>query len=252
VKKDTAGKLPIPDENDSFEKSVSKWTKAIKEMPVEMSDKEGYYSDLKNLRDAIKKQKENGVNGKSLLRDIKNNLSNAPWEDHVVEHLDILVHSGKPGENDKKIEQFADKLYNALGAKRQPSKKSSVASELLKIARILESTRIIKADNEAAYKKLLQKVTSGTPILTAGEIHDDIPTIHTFAKKYHSSVKHLGYGMFRGETPNGQFTFDAGGAMNRDGDISWTTLDADKNVLRDLGYNMSKVKKALKELLSEE
>jgi tetrahydromethanopterin S-methyltransferase subunit G len=120
-----------------------------------------------------------------------------------------------------------------------------IAQELVTVAKGL-----VSADNTDAYEKLLKYVKGGTAILTAGEIHKDIPTIHNFAKKYHNSVEHMGYGLFRGRTGHGEFNFDAGGAMNRDGGVSWTTLSADKSVLRDLKYNMVKVKRALQELLS--
>jgi len=130
-----------------------------------------------------------------------------------------------------------------------PATSMMVSSELLKIAKSL------MAEDEDAFKGyavLLEYVAKkGTPILTAQDIHRDIPTTHNFDKKYHSSLKHLGFGFFSGNTEHGEFTFDGGGAMNHDGGISWTTLRADDNVLRDLGYDMHKVERALRELMEK-
>jgi len=99
-----------------------------------------------------------------------------------------------------------------------------------------------------ALEVLMKAVMRGTKILTAGEIHDDIPTIHSIGGKYRRSVKHLGFGCFEGETPHGKFTFDGGGAMTRSHGTAWTYLSADDAVTRDLGYDIRKVKKALEEL----
>ena len=119
-----------------------------------------------------------------------------------------------------------------------------IADELVKIAKMLV------ADDSEALNKLLEKVSEGQAVLTAREIHKDIPTIHNVSGKYHDSVDHLGYGLFKGNTESGEFTFDGGSAMNRTGEISWTILKADKDVLKDLKYDLKKVKKALEELIS--
>ena len=122
-----------------------------------------------------------------------------------------------------------------------------IANKLVAMAKIL-----ISDDNRTeAYERLLKEVNRGQAILTAQELHKDIPTIHSFAGKYRNTVDHLGYGMFRGHTDHGNFTFDGGGAMNRTGSVSWCPLSADKAVLRDLKYSLPKVKRALKELLKE-
>lgn len=107
-------------------------------------------------------------------------------------------------------------------------------------------------DKKQVYLKLLRYVEEGDAILTAGEIHEAIPTIHNFyPQKYYTSIKHLGFGFFEGETEQGKFSFDAGGAMHRNGRISWTLLRAKENVLKDLGYDSEKVKNALKELIGK-
>lgn len=126
--------------------------------------------------------------------------------------------------------------------------KQRVAEELVKVARDLMADDAPSSD---ALEVLLKELKRGNAVLTAQKIHDDIPTIHEVGKpKYWSTVKHLGMGMFRGETGNGTFDFDGGGAMNRAGNLSWTRLNAERDVLRDLKYNTGKVKKALMELLA--
>ena len=100
------------------------------------------------------------------------------------------------------------------------------------------------------YQKLLSEVNNGTCVLTAQEIHKNIPTIHNFyPKKYYSSINHLGYGCFDGRTEHGVFSFYAGGAMLRVEEMAWTPLSASKETLNDLGYDIEKVKKALTELI---
>ena len=108
------------------------------------------------------------------------------------------------------------------------------------------------------YQKLLEKLNTSGSILTAGEIHPDIPTIHSIAgTKYHPSVRHIGYGCFIGKTEHGEFTFDGGGAMYResipgqDYFLSWCPLTASQEVLDDLGYNTSQVISALESLITE-
>jgi len=119
------------------------------------------------------------------------------------------------------------------------------ARALLGVAKAL-----MAAGNLEAYQKLLGQVEKGTPILTAQDIHHDVPTIHNFAHQYHDSVEHLGFGFFEGSTEHGKFSFDAGGAMNHTGDVSWTELRTDNDaVLRDLHYDINRVKRALQGLV---
>ena len=104
------------------------------------------------------------------------------------------------------------------------------------------------------YQKLLDRMSTGA-ILTAGEIHEDIPTIHSLPGKYHSSVRHLGFGVFTGKTENGEFQFDGGGAMRRESApeneyfLSWCPLTASPEVLDNLGYDKAQVTAALKGLI---
>lgn len=89
---------------------------------------------------------------------------------------------------------------------------------------------------------LKECLEGGVGVLTAGEIHPDIPTIHNFCTpEIHDTVKHLGMGVFEGETPNGRFSFDAGMAMKRVDEVSYTTIGATPDVLKELGYDIGKV-----------
>lgn len=100
------------------------------------------------------------------------------------------------------------------------------------------------------YQELLDMVNGGDCLLTAVETHKDIPTIHNFyPKKYYSSITHLGFGCFDGKTENGTFSFNAGGSMFKRNGFAWTFLFASAEVLKDLGYDIEKVKKALAELI---
>jgi len=103
------------------------------------------------------------------------------------------------------------------------------------------------------YQVLLDKVNEGHAILTAGRIHDDIPTIHDCGHSLKSDIDivHCGFGLFRGRILDQDYFFDAGGAMNRITDSnsdyieSWTILSASHDQLITMGYNIESVKLAL-------
>ena len=106
-------------------------------------------------------------------------------------------------------------------------------------------------------------------VLTAGTIHDDIPTINSISTREGATLRctrevvHIGYGCFRGGVPSGQFTFDGGGAMYKvrteadKYDFSYTYLTPGTRcqdhtkVLLELGYDRAAVLAALKSLLAE-
>jgi len=109
------------------------------------------------------------------------------------------------------------------------------------------------------YREMLRILDRGLGILTAGTIHPDIPTLDNFCpRKYSDSIAHHGFGIFSGKTPSGSFNFNGGGAMShRDleggGWIAFTPLWYDnQGVLKDLGYSLEKVRKALLELIERE
>lgn len=89
--------------------------------------------------------------------------------------------------------------------------------------------------------RLLDVLRSGSPVLTGGDQIEGVPSIQGFPGKYHPSVRHLGYGCFRGTTEHGEFSFDGGSSMYREDDLSWTKLSASDEVLADLGYDIPKV-----------
>ena len=107
------------------------------------------------------------------------------------------------------------------------------------------------------YGRLLKLVEDGEAILVVGTGHKDAYTIHNFyPRKYYESIKHCGFGFFEGRTEHGKFSFDGGGFMRHpkiaSGKwISWTPLRASPEVLKDLGYDFDRMKKALKDLICE-
>lgn len=118
-----------------------------------------------------------------------------------------------------------------------------------------EVTAVSKSE---IYQMILDEtVGRGHGVLTGPKIHPDIPDLADAARwPYHSSVEHLGFGFFKGETPSGEFHFDGGGAMRRATDdegnyVSWTPLVANSAVLSDLGYDLGAVERALVGLIGE-
>jgi len=89
------------------------------------------------------------------------------------------------------------------------------------------------------------------PILIVGLENKNIPNIHNFYPgKYYETIKHCGFGLFKGKTPNGAFYFNAGGAMIHfsfgNSWLSFTPLSVEnEKVLQDLNYDFERVEKAL-------
>lgn len=115
-----------------------------------------------------------------------------------------------------------------------------------------------------AWETMLTFLGQGKAVLVASDSYG-LPTIHDFhrcdpEKTYHKSIKHLGYGLFRGRTENGEFFFDGGGAMRhadagKPGEegyerLSWCPLEAEAGVLKDLGYDVDAVKQIVKAKLA--
>ena len=100
-------------------------------------------------------------------------------------------------------------------------------------------------------------------VLTAGEIHTDLPTIHDVSHregarlKCWTPVEHKGFGLFMAKTEQGnEFCFDGGGAMHRAATFSWTRLDrGSRNPgvphLEELGFQMVLARQAVRELLAK-
>jgi hypothetical protein len=103
---------------------------------------------------------------------------------------------------------------------------------------------------------MLASLNATTGVLTAHEIHPDIPTIHEVGHhngcrlKCDTPVRHCGWGFFQAEVSGKSFSFDGGGAMMRSDSFSWTPLRFDKPGLGALGYDLDAVRTALEELIS--
>lgn len=108
--------------------------------------------------------------------------------------------------------------------------------------------------DQEAYAKMLETLSATTGVLTAGEIHPDIPTIHDVGYREGcrlrctTEVRHAGWGLFLAEVAGKRFSFDGGGAMTRAETFSWTLLRFDTPGFAELGYNADAVRAALTEL----
>jgi len=113
-------------------------------------------------------------------------------------------------------------------------------------------------DNLEALQILKEHLTAGNAILTAGNLHDNIPTIHNISHrdgaslKVDSEVLHAGFGCFYAKVGGRDITFDGGGAMTRIADISYTLLQATPEQLESMGYDIEEVLASVEELISEE
>ena len=102
-----------------------------------------------------------------------------------------------------------------------------------------------------ALQRMVDYLGEGIAVLATNKLVPELPTLEDIAGPYRSSVRHLGFGCFKGETPNGSFTFDGGGAMYRvtkdDGSYawSWSTVSASPAVYADLGIDLDKIKEEL-------
>ena len=118
------------------------------------------------------------------------------------------------------------------------------------------------------WEEILNLLEEGTAIIVAGGEKYNIPSLHNFYRKnpdtadrYWKTIDHLGFGYFKGYTEHGKFEFDAGGAMRNyhEGDyekgtyesLSYSPLHADKEVLKDLDYDIESVKEIVKKIIGE-
>ena len=108
--------------------------------------------------------------------------------------------------------------------------------------------------DKEAYVKMLETLSATTGVLTATEIHPDIPTVHDISHREgcrlrcDTELRHAGFGLFLAEVGGKRFSFDGGGAMIRAETFSWTPLRFDKPGLAELGYDVEAVRAALAEL----
>jgi len=113
-----------------------------------------------------------------------------------------------------------------------------------------------------AWETMRLLLEKGQAVLVASD-KQGLPTIHDFYRRdpeksegYRKSIKHLGFGLFKGTTENGEFFFDGGGAMrhvsvgryDEEGYewLSWCPLSAEPEVLRDLDYDVEAGKQLVK------
>lgn len=116
-----------------------------------------------------------------------------------------------------------------------------------------------------AWEEMLARLEKGEGVLVASD-RFGLPTIHDFYRRdpeksdgYWKSIKHCGFGFFRGRTESGEFSFDGGGAMEHvtagnygeEGyvSLSWSPLRAEPEVLQDLDYDIEAVKQLVKDKL---
>ena len=116
------------------------------------------------------------------------------------------------------------------------------------------------------WEDILNLLEKGTAIIVAGGEKYNIPSLHNFYRKnpdkadrYWKSIEHLGFGYFKGYTEHGKFEFDGGGAMRHYYDednkketyesLSYSPLRADKEVLKDLDYDIDSVKEIVKNII---
>ena len=103
--------------------------------------------------------------------------------------------------------------------------------------------------------KMLALVSEGTGVLTAGEIHPDIPTIHDVGDnegrrlKTDGEVRHLGFGYFSARVGNDKVGFDGGGAMRRVDDADWSWCPYTGPVV-ETGYDLDAAREAILELMA--
>lgn len=104
-----------------------------------------------------------------------------------------------------------------------------------------------------ALQDMASTLNRGTPVLTGGSIHPDIPTIDSVGPGRRINtvgrVEHVGWGCMAASMGPGQdrITFDAGGAMYRADSFSWTYLGGPAMAA---GYDMNAAQRAVRDLLN--
>lgn len=100
--------------------------------------------------------------------------------------------------------------------------------------------------DQTALQEMQDYLTRGTAVLTAGEIHPDLPTIHDVGPGRRINTpepKHLGFGMFKA----GDYGFDGGGAMQRSETFSWCPFTGPE--IESTGYDLQAAQAAVRDLL---
>jgi len=111
-----------------------------------------------------------------------------------------------------------------------------------------------------AWEKMLSFLEEGRAVVVAQD-DQGLPTLHNFyrqnpekAQQYWETIKHLGFGCFKGYTEHGEFQFCGGGAMHhvQTGSryLSWSPVDGSPEVIADLDYDIEKAKETIKAKLA--
>lgn len=104
-------------------------------------------------------------------------------------------------------------------------------------------------DNEtrAGLQKVYESLEDGVPVLSTplGEENYGIPKMQAVP-----GAQHLGFGLFKAADGEREIEFDAGGSMNRDGELSWTTVRGDTELLEEwLDYDLQGQKETIRGFL---
>ena len=96
------------------------------------------------------------------------------------------------------------------------------------------------------YSVLINELKQGNAVLVAGSEHG-IPALHNIGNGSNCKIKtdteviHCGYGLFASTVDGEEISFDAGRAMQRESEYSWTPLRASANQLKSMGYDIQAV-----------
>lgn len=98
---------------------------------------------------------------------------------------------------------------------------------------------------------LLKNIQDGTPFIIIGLRSEELSKKVSIAGVVGSyEAEHKGDGFFAGETKNGEFSFDGGGAMvspklPKGDELTYSTVRASPEVIKELGYPFKEVEGAL-------
>lgn len=108
------------------------------------------------------------------------------------------------------------------------------------------------------WEAMLSLLEEGRAVVVASDSYG-LPTLHNFykqdpEKRYFPTIRHLGFGHFKGETESGEFGFCGGGAMSfaRAGDgtyLSWSEVTGTPEVLADLDFDLEAEKEIIRKIL---
>lgn len=110
-------------------------------------------------------------------------------------------------------------------------------------------TRDLDDETREGLEEVLGHLEAGVSILGGSSAPDNygIPAIQSVP-----DAEHAGMGLFRASYDGKDIHFDAGGAMKRHGDLSWTTVKGDTEVLSEvIDYDIEEVASNVRDVLGE-